>query len=112
MLRRFERFVSTEVRTWWVDGECRLVGPHPDTPRDMPATDPDLDEVAPLIAGLRLPFVTADLALRADGEWRLVELGDAQVSDRPSTIPPDAVTRLLSGTPPDVPPREARTPTR
>jgi hypothetical protein len=32
VLRRFERFVSAEVRTWWVDGVCRLIGPHPDTP--------------------------------------------------------------------------------
>jgi hypothetical protein len=28
-----------------------------------------------------LPFVAADLALRADGTWRVIELGDGQVSD-------------------------------
>jgi hypothetical protein len=37
-----------------------------------------------------LLFVTADLALRADGTWRVVELGDGQVSDRPSTTEPAA----------------------
>jgi hypothetical protein len=29
--------------------------------------------------------VTADLARRADGAWRVIELGDGQVSDRPLT---------------------------
>jgi hypothetical protein len=86
VLRRFERFVSAEVRTWWVDGVCRLVSPHPDTPDDRPATDVDLAAIEPLVAGLRLPFVTVDLALREDGVWRVVELGDGQVSDRPRTI--------------------------
>ncbi|WP_446220731.1 ATP-grasp domain-containing protein [Micromonospora sp. IBHARD004] len=35
------------------------------------------------MAALDLPLVTADLALRADGVWRVVEVGDGQVSDRP-----------------------------
>ncbi|MEV0729854.1 ATP-grasp domain-containing protein [Polymorphospora sp. NPDC050346] len=84
VLRRFERFVSAEVRTWWVDGRPALVTAHPDTP-DRPApADVDLSEVAPLVAALRLPFVTADLVLRDDGRWRVVELGDGQVSDRPA----------------------------
>jgi ATP-grasp domain, R2K clade family 3 len=95
VLREFERFVSVEVRTWWVDGECRLIGPHPDTTQDMPATEVDLTEVEPLIAGLGLPFVTADVALRADGVWRVIELGDGQVSDRPDTITPDTLIAAL-----------------
>ena len=39
-----------------------------------------------MIAGLGPPFVTVDLALRTDGVWRVIELGDGQVSDRPTTI--------------------------
>jgi hypothetical protein len=97
VLRSFERFTSAEVRTWWVDGVCVLVGPHPDTPNDTPSTEVDLAPVAPLIAALGLPFVTVDLALRADGVWRVVELGDGQVSDRPATIEPEAmITALLT----------------
>jgi len=46
---------------------------------------------------LRLPFVTADLALRNDGVWRVIELGDGQVSDRPRTTPPDAFLRAVMG---------------
>lgn len=54
------------MRTWSVNGACRLPGPHPDTPHDQPA-DLDLSTIEPLIAALRLPFVTVDLAQRADG---------------------------------------------
>ncbi|WP_189225209.1 ATP-grasp domain-containing protein [Saccharothrix coeruleofusca] len=39
--------------------------------------------------------VTVDLALREDGAWRVVELGDGQVSDRPASIPPAALIDLL-----------------
>jgi ATP-grasp domain, R2K clade family 3 len=87
VLRRYERFTSAEARTWWTGGTCRLVTAHPDTPGELP---PDLD-LAPfteLIGELALPFVTADLALRADGTWRLIELGDGQVSDRPASTEP------------------------
>ncbi|MFI0791670.1 ATP-grasp domain-containing protein [Micromonospora rubida] len=97
VLRRFERFTSAEVRTWWRDGRCVLVGPHPDTPDRPPAVDPDLTAVAPLLAGLGLPFVTVDLALRDDGEWRVIELGDGQVSDRPSTVDPARLLTPLLG---------------
>jgi hypothetical protein len=87
VLRRFEELMSAEARAWWVDGACRLITAHPDTPADLPP-DIDLAPFAPLIRSLALPFVTADLALRADGTWRVIELGDGQVSDRPSTTDP------------------------
>ncbi|MGW1741246.1 ATP-grasp domain-containing protein [Nocardia sp. NPDC001965] len=95
VVRRFENFLSAEVRTWWVDGRCQLIGPHPDTPEDMPATELDPIVVGHAIAGLGLPFVTADFALRADGVWRLVELGDGQVSDRPKSIRPEALITVF-----------------
>lgn len=93
VLREFETFTSSEVRTWWVDGVCRLVGPHPDTPDEV--SDVDLAAVQPLVADLNLPFVTVDLVLHADGRWRVVEIGDGQVSDRPATITPDAMITML-----------------
>jgi hypothetical protein len=100
VLRRFERFVSAEVRTWWVDGVCRLTGPHPDTPHDDPPVDLDLTDIAPLVAELRLPFVTVDLACRTDGVWRVIEVGDGQVSDRPTTISPGhfVTVTVIAGT--------------
>lgn len=95
VLRRFERFTSAEVRTWWVNGVCVLVGSHPDTPNDFPPAEIDLTSVAPVVAGRGLPFVTVDLALRTDGVWRVVELGDGQVSDRPTTVEPQALIAAL-----------------
>ncbi|PRY41755.1 ATP-grasp domain-containing protein [Umezawaea tangerina] len=95
VLRRFERFTSAEARTWWVDGRCALVGPHPDTPDDL--VEPDLTGVAELVRGFGLPFVAVDLVLGADG-WRVVELGDGQVSDRPRGVPAeDVIAMLVSG---------------
>ena len=88
VLRRFEDFARTaegraaEARVWWLDGEAVLVGPHPDTPGHAP--EPDLSGIRPLVRALGCRFVTTDLALRADGGgWRVVEVGDGQVSDRP-----------------------------
>jgi hypothetical protein len=98
VLRRFERFTSAEVRTWWIDGACALVGPHPDTPDNPPPAGVPVNRLAPSVAALGLPFVTVDLALRADGVWRVVELGDGQVSDRPVSVEPGAlVGPLLTG---------------
>ncbi|UQU61450.1 ATP-grasp domain-containing protein [Couchioplanes caeruleus] len=91
VLRRFESFTAAEVRTWWVGGECRLVTAHPDSPAGLPPADVDLSG----IGALGLPFVTVDLALRDDGRWRVIELGDGQVSDRPASTPPEAFLAAL-----------------
>ncbi|MEU6076272.1 ATP-grasp domain-containing protein [Micromonospora sp. NPDC047074] len=97
VLRTFERFATAEVRTWWVDGVCVLSGAHPDSPHDTPPEAFDPRTVGASVAALGLPFVTVDLALRADGVWRIVELGDGQVSDRPSTVAPAAFVGALFG---------------
>jgi hypothetical protein len=91
VLRRFEEFTGAEARTWWVDGVCRAVGAHPDTPDELPPADLVLSDLEGPVAGLGLPFVTVDLARRADGAWRVIELGDGQVSDRPATLAADVL---------------------
>lgn len=96
LLREFENFIGAEVRSWWINGSLRLLTPHPDTPLIMP-TDPTLtncDDWLPSgfqesLKTLELPFVTADFALRKDGAWRLIEVGDGQVSDIPADYPLD-----------------------
>jgi hypothetical protein len=96
VLRRFEHFTGAEVRTWWIDGVCQLVTAHPDTPDQLPPAEVQVPGLAAAIAGLGLPFVTVDLARRADGVWRVIELGDGQVSDRPTTTPADPLIAVLS----------------
>ena len=55
----------------------------------------DVNRYTPMVAALDLPFVTVDLVLRTDGTWRVVELGDGQVSDRPDNAPPaDLITAI------------------
>ncbi len=88
VLRRFEQLTGAEVRTWWTGGTCRLITAHPDTPGELPPADVSLAPLAPLIGSLALPLVTADLARRTDGTWRLIKLGDGQVSDRPASTAP------------------------
>ncbi|MFE7590144.1 ATP-grasp domain-containing protein [Kitasatospora sp. NPDC057512] len=76
-----------------MDGRPVLVGPHPDAPRQ--AVEPDLTDVPALVRRLGCRFVTTDLASRADGSgWRVVEVGDGQVSDLPRGI--DASELLAS----------------
>ncbi|WP_240670656.1 ATP-grasp domain-containing protein [Actinoplanes solisilvae] len=42
--------------------------------------------------------MTVDLVRRADGVWRVIELGDGQVSDRPVTVPAETfVSAVLTG---------------
>lgn len=95
VLRRFEPFAGPEVRTWWIDGACRLVTAHPDTPEQAPPDDLSVAAFAPAVAATGLPFVTVDLARRTDGAWRIVELGDGQVSDRPASTPPEELIGVL-----------------
>ncbi|MEV5647152.1 ATP-grasp domain-containing protein [Nocardia sp. NPDC052254] len=105
VIRRFEDLAAAETRTWWVDGHCRLVGPHPDTPDRIPEPGPDISAVAPLVADLGCRFVTVDFALRSDGRWRVLEIGDGQVSDRPATVAATTLTAALRPlTDPDEPP--------
>lgn len=85
---------ATEARVWWVRGEPVAVGPHPDQPDTV--VEPDLAGVAEAVAALGCPFVTTDLAQRADGTWRVVEVGDGGVSDFPRGADPAPLLRALA----------------
>ena len=95
VLRRFEEFSGPEVRTWWVRGQRVLTTAHPDTPNDLPDPSLALPDLTPTIEALGLAFVTVDFALRGDDQWRVVELGDGQVSDRPATTDPGDLIACL-----------------
>ena len=67
---------------------------HDSKSSDLPSSV-DLSALTPLMRTLRLPFVTVDLALRDDGTWRVIELGDGQVSDRPRTTSAEELLRAV-----------------
>jgi hypothetical protein len=90
VFRSFETFVSEQARSWWVDGVLAAVSAHPDTPDRVGAVD--LAAITPLVATLRLPFVTVDLVQNDQGVTRAIELGDGGVSGRPSSM---AASELL-----------------
>lgn len=79
VVRAFERFVGREARVFWLDGEPVLSVAHPDDPGEI--TLPPLGEIADAVRALGCRFVTTDLVAREDGVWRVVEVGDGQVSD-------------------------------
>lgn len=95
VVRSFEPLAGAEARVWWLDGRPVLVTPHPDTPDTRP--EPDLTDVEPRVKALGCRFVTTDLARLDDGAWRLVEVGDGQVSDLPVTQDPSALVGALMG---------------
>lgn len=87
VLRRFEPLTRGEARTWWIGGGCALITAHPDTPQSPPSEPGSfpLAHIAQLVTAAGLAFATVDLAMRADGTWRVVEVGDGQVSGLPTT---------------------------
>jgi hypothetical protein len=102
--RAFEEFVSDddgrvpEARAWWVAGAPVLVTPHPDAPAGTTVEVPAevIDGVGACIGALGAPFVTTDLALRSDGVWRVIEVGDGQVSDLPADQEPEGLMGALA----------------
>ncbi|MFJ9112792.1 ATP-grasp domain-containing protein [Streptomyces sp. NPDC102283] len=96
VLRSFEPFVAGgEARVWWVDGEAVLVTAHPDTPGAVSVPEPALPREA--VGRLGPRWVTTDLALREDGVWRVVEVGDGQVSGLPAGAEAGALFAALAG---------------
>jgi hypothetical protein len=102
--RAFERFTrdadgrTLEARIWWVAGSAVLITPHPDAPAGTRVDVPTAvcDAVGASVRALGAPFVTTDLALRSDGVWRVIEVGDGQVSDFPAAEDPGRLMRALA----------------
>lgn len=86
VVREYEHFDKEvgEARVWWVDGEFVVSLPHPDNPEQLPAVDKDfLDTVQACVRRLGCPFVVTDITYTVDGVWRVIEVGDGQVSGLP-----------------------------
>jgi hypothetical protein len=96
VLRGFEPFKGPEARSWWVRGKCMLVTAHPDTPDEAPGEVP-VATAAEAVQALDCPFVTVDWALNDSETWRVVEVGDGQVSDRPVSTSAEAFLGAVLG---------------
>jgi hypothetical protein len=73
-----------ETRLFFWQGECLV-------PADRTAPSP-MDEIArwrEIARRFRSPFVTVDVALLENGEWKIVETGDGQVSGLPVGLEPE-----------------------
>lgn len=95
VVRVFEPFVGDEVRSWWVNGELRCVTAHPDAP-DASPPELDLSSLHDAVPLLDLRFVAVDLVRDEVGRTRIVEVGDGQVSDRPTSCDPTDFIRATS----------------
>lgn len=76
-------------------GRRRDAAPHrtPDNPDEAPP-ETDLSFLAEDVRRLDASMVTVDVAESDDG-WRVVEVGDAMVSDRPVSCDPHDFIRAL-----------------
>ncbi|MDA2808074.1 ATP-grasp domain-containing protein [Nocardiopsis suaedae] len=97
VVRAFEDFSGPEARAWWVRGRPVSVGAHPDTPDEAPhPPEAFVEEVARRVDALGHPFIVTDLACTADGRWRVVEVGDGQVTGLPEGTAPEEVLGRLA----------------
>lgn len=88
LLREYEEWKLDELRLWWVDGKLAYTGLHPESIRDLETEGLDefLPVLEPRVASLDCPVLTTDLAQSHDGEWRVVEIGNGQVTQPRTTF--------------------------
>ncbi|MDC0749307.1 ATP-grasp domain-containing protein [Polyangium mundeleinium] len=75
--------LAAEVRTFWFDGELLLAHPYWGDLATPPAPPPS-DWMHHVASRVRSRFFTMDVALREDGRWTVIELGDGQVAGLPA----------------------------
>jgi hypothetical protein len=80
--------LGAEVRTFWLDGEPVLKHPYWG---ELGAVESEPPDAWMRAIARRVPsrFFTMDVALREDGRWTVIELGDGQVAGLPT---PDLAT--------------------
>lgn len=71
--------LSVEYRAFVLDGRPVLTCNYCEEGEYVESA-PDLEQFADVLPLISSRFFTMDVALRADGRWMIIELGDAQVS--------------------------------
>lgn len=75
--------LAAEVRTFWLDGHLLLAHPYWGNLASSPTLPPH-DWLNDLARRVRSRFFTMDVALKEDGHWTVIELGDGQVAGLPA----------------------------
>jgi hypothetical protein len=75
--------LAAEFRTIWFHGELILAHRYWGNLTTVDIELP-LDDLRAVVARIPSPFFTVDVAFKENGEWTIVELGDAQVTGLPS----------------------------
>ena len=83
---------TVEARCWFLDGRCVATS----SAWSDAATQPPLQWCEELAARVPGRFFTMDVAQRADGIWRVIELGDGQVAGLPEEVDVDAFYQALA----------------
>ena len=86
--------LTQEFRLFWLDGEPLLLAEYWEE-GEYPDVEPPLNRFRPVAQAVRSRFFTMDVARRADGEWLIVELGDAQVAGLPERAAPTEFYQAL-----------------
>ena len=80
-----------EVRSFVVGGEVVCAAPR----QSVDAGHPPGDWLRSVADAVDSPFFTIDAAVTTDGQWRVVEIGDGQVSERPPRLDPTSIVRAI-----------------
>jgi hypothetical protein len=80
--------LTREYRIFFLDGQPVSSTPYWEQGEYDDAVAVPLDQIRDAVAAIDSRFFTVDVARRADGQWRIVELGDGQVAGLPERADP------------------------
>jgi hypothetical protein len=86
--------LTKEFRLFFLDRRPIFWTPYWDE-GDYQGAQPPVERFVPVAARVRSRFFTMDIAKRRDGDWLIVELGDAQVAGLPAHADVDAFYEAL-----------------
>lgn len=86
-----------ELRTWWVRNRMVAVTAHPDNLDLSTVALPEVfvNAVSERVEALGCAFVTVDIVRLIDGSFRVIEVGDGQVSGFHADLPAESISSIL-----------------
>lgn len=101
IVRVFENYVEGEMRLWWWNGDPLVCDRHPQSAicswRDYLQVSEFLTRLQTCVQDFGSQFITTDIKLRSDGNFRIIEVGDGQVSEPTDVVEwSDRLSDILS----------------